>query len=84
MSASSKYNFAGITYPRLRKAHGIQWPCPTEDHPGTVRRYVGGDDPMVTPGKKVEFYGHHDHKAVVFLRPYVPSPEQAIAGIPLS
>jgi len=24
----------GITYPRLEAA-GIQWPCPTEDHPGT-------------------------------------------------
>jgi nitrate reductase NapA len=83
MSASTKYNFEGITYDRLRKAHGMQWPCPTLDHPGTVRRYVGGDDPMVTPGKKVEFYGHHDHKAIVFLRPYVPSPEQATAEFPL-
>ncbi len=26
--------FAGITYERL-DAGGIQWPCPTEDHPGT-------------------------------------------------
>ncbi|HMW34284.1 MAG TPA: formate dehydrogenase subunit alpha [bacterium] len=24
----------GITYPKLEKG-GIQWPCPTEDHPGT-------------------------------------------------
>ena len=28
--------FAGITYERLsRTAGGIQWPCPSEDHPGT-------------------------------------------------
>jgi formate dehydrogenase alpha subunit len=27
-------SYAGITYPRLAEA-GIQWPCPTEDHPGT-------------------------------------------------
>ncbi len=27
--------YAGITYRRL-EAGGIQWPCPTEDHPGTV------------------------------------------------
>ncbi len=26
--------FAGITYERLEHG-GIQWPCPTEDHPGT-------------------------------------------------
>ena len=26
---------AGMTYPRLEALGGIQWPCPTEDHPGT-------------------------------------------------
>jgi formate dehydrogenase major subunit len=26
---------AGITYARL-DAHGLQWPCPSEDHPGTT------------------------------------------------
>jgi len=26
---------AGITYERLEKEGGIQWPCPTPDHPGT-------------------------------------------------
>jgi formate dehydrogenase alpha subunit len=28
-------SYAGITYARLA-AKGLQWPCPTEDHPGTV------------------------------------------------
>jgi predicted molibdopterin-dependent oxidoreductase YjgC len=27
--------FTGITYDRLDAEGGIQWPCPTEDHPGT-------------------------------------------------
>jgi len=27
-------SYAGITYERLDKG-GLQWPCPTEDHPGT-------------------------------------------------
>jgi formate dehydrogenase major subunit len=26
---------AGITYPRIEK-EGLQWPCPSEDHPGTT------------------------------------------------
>jgi predicted molibdopterin-dependent oxidoreductase YjgC len=26
---------AGMTYPRLEQLGGIQWPCPSEDHPGT-------------------------------------------------
>ncbi len=28
-------SYAGITYKRLEKCHGIQWPCPNEEHPGT-------------------------------------------------
>lgn len=28
-------NFAGITYSRLDREGGIQWPCPDESHPGT-------------------------------------------------
>jgi len=27
--------YRGITYERLKSSGGIQWPCPTEDHPGT-------------------------------------------------
>lgn len=27
--------YAGITYNRLGKSGGIQWPCPSENHPGT-------------------------------------------------
>lgn len=29
-------SYAGITYSRLSKGYGLQWPCPNEDHPGTV------------------------------------------------
>lgn len=32
----------GITYERLEKEGGLQWPCPTEDHPGT--EYLHKDD----------------------------------------
>ncbi len=32
---------AGITHERLRK-RGIQWPCPTKDHPGTEYLYRAG------------------------------------------
>jgi predicted molibdopterin-dependent oxidoreductase YjgC len=28
-------NFRGMTYARLEAEHGIQWPCPSEGHPGT-------------------------------------------------
>jgi formate dehydrogenase major subunit len=26
----------GMSYPRLEAEGGLQWPCPTEDHPGTL------------------------------------------------
>lgn len=81
-SAGSYYNFEGITYQRLRKVPGLQWPCPDEDHPGTVRRFVAGD-PFVSRGADVEFYGHKDKRAVVFLRPYEPSPERVTEDYPL-
>lgn len=69
LSAHSKYNFAGMTRDRLRKEHGIQWPCPTDDHPGTPRRYVQGD-PFVPEGKEHYFYGKPDGRATVFLTPF--------------
>jgi predicted molibdopterin-dependent oxidoreductase YjgC len=32
--------YAGISYERLKRAGGIQWPCPSEDHPGTDTMFV--------------------------------------------
>jgi nitrate reductase NapA len=83
LSAKSLYNFAGMTRDRLRSERGLLWPCPTEDHPGTPRRYVEGSDPFVKPGQGVDFYGNKDGRAVVYLRPYVPSPEKTSAEFPL-
>jgi nitrate reductase NapA len=82
-SATSYYNFAGMTRDRLRQEHGLLWPCPSESHPGTPRRYVEGVDPFVAPGAGMEFYGNPDKKAIIFLRPYVPSPEQPSKEYPL-
>ena len=35
-------SLAGITYARLEN-DGLQWPCPTEDHPGTPVLHRGGN-----------------------------------------
>lgn len=82
MSAASYYNFEGMTRERLKKERGLQWPCPTEDHPGTERRYIKGD-PFVKEGKDVQFYGKPDNKAIIFLRPYIPSNEQLSKDFPV-
>ena len=36
--------FAGISHARIEAEGGLQWPCPTPDHPGT--RYLHGDGPL--------------------------------------
>ncbi len=34
-------SYGGITYERLDEVGGLQWPCPTDDHPGTVYLHDG-------------------------------------------
>ena len=41
-------NWFGVRYPRLEE-HGIQWPCPTLDHPGT--KFLHEDHPSLPNGK---------------------------------
>lgn len=83
ISSHSYYNFAGMTYERLRREHGIQWPCPDENHPGTPRRFVEGSDPFVPKGAGIKFYGQPQGRAVVTLHPYKPSPEVPTPEYPL-
>jgi formate dehydrogenase major subunit len=33
--------FAGASYKKMEEMGGIQWTCPTEDHPGTPYLYTG-------------------------------------------
>lgn len=85
LTRGSTYDFSGMTRDRLRKASGIVWPCPTEDHPGTEFRYVRGSDPIVPADhpNKIQFYGKPDGKAVVFMRPYKGAAEEPDADYPL-
>ncbi len=77
----TEHTLYGITYERLKESEkGLQWPCPTVDHPGTSQRYVRGYDPLMDMPEIVEvpadaqiyFYADkkHEGKANVFLRPY--------------
>ena len=78
------YDFTGMTREQLRKAHGLMWPLPTEGHPGTTRRYVRGNDPLVPEDHphRIQFYGRPDQRAVVWLRPYMPPAEPTDAEYP--
>jgi len=82
----------GLATKRLKASKaGIQWPCPYPNHPGTVKRYVRGLDPMFDHkgflekfGKKIpqdaKIYFYMDEKnegrANIFLRPYKPAAEE--------
>jgi assimilatory nitrate reductase catalytic subunit len=35
-------DYYGITWDRIDREHGVFWPCPSVDHPGTPRLYEGG------------------------------------------
>ena len=49
--------YGGISYDRIEK-QGIQWPCPTKDHPGTTTLY---SDIFARPGGLARFVAL-DHK----------------------
>jgi formate dehydrogenase major subunit len=50
----------GITYARLEEA-GLQWPCPTEDHPGTAVLHTKSfPSAQRAPLKRIEFAASHE------------------------
>lgn len=90
-SRDTAYDFYGMTRERLKKERGIRWPAPTEDHPGTSRRFVKGDDPLLDHGPyadntlkpgEMKFYGAPDHRAVIWLRPAKPPAEPVDSEYP--
>jgi assimilatory nitrate reductase catalytic subunit len=51
-SAGGRADYAGITYDRIRAEHGVFWPCPSLDHPGTPRMFA---DSFATPDGRARF-----------------------------
>jgi len=85
LTKGTAYDFTGMTRERLRQAHGLLWPLPGTEHPGTKRRYVRGEDPLVPADhpQRVKFYGRPDARAVVWLRPQKPPEEVVDAAYPM-
>lgn len=93
-SKDTPYDFMGMTRERLRKERGLRWPCPDEQHPGTARRFVKGDDPTLDripkyadpdlPEGEIKFYAAPDERAIVWLRPMKPPAEEPNEEYPYS
>ncbi len=90
-SRGTAYDFTGMTRERLKKERGIRWPCPNEQHAGTARRFVKGEDPLLDEGPyadeslsegDISFYAQPDKRAVVWLRPAKPPAEPVDAEYP--
>jgi len=90
-SKDTAYDFRGMTRARLKKERGIRWPAPTKDHPGTARRFVKGEDPILDQGPyadnslqpgEVQFYAAPDKRAIVWLRPALGPAEPPDAEYP--
>jgi len=85
VAKGTAYDFSGMTRERLRQAHGLLWPLPTAQHPGTKRRYVRGDDPLVPADhpQRIKFYGRPDGRAVAWMRPHKPPEETTDPAYPM-
>lgn len=46
-------DYSGITYEKIEKQHGVFWPCPSDDHPGTPRMF---EDKFYHPDGKAKFH----------------------------
>ncbi len=83
ISQYSYYDFSGMTMERLLEERGLLWPCPSEDHPGTCRRYVPGEDPLAEGEGRFDFYGRSDGQAVVWLEDQEPPSDERTDDFPL-
>jgi assimilatory nitrate reductase catalytic subunit len=54
-SKGGKADYYGITYEKIDKQNGVFWPCPTEDHPGTLRLF---EEKFAYPDGKARFFGY--------------------------
>ncbi len=90
-SRDTPYDFTGMERARLHKERGLRWPCPEASHPGTARRFVKGEDPLLDSGPfaddtlaagEVSFYARPDKRAVIWLRPALGPAEPTDAEYP--
>jgi assimilatory nitrate reductase catalytic subunit len=68
-SAGGPADYSGIDYARIEAEHGVFWPCPDRDHPGTPRLFL---DRFATADGRARFHAV-DHR---------PAAEEPCADFP--
>lgn len=74
-------DYSGITYDKIERQHGIFWPCPSEDHPGTPRLFEPGSWNPVAQGKGPFYFP--DGRARFNVARYTPPAEEVDQEYPL-
>ncbi len=74
-------DYSGITYEKIEQQYGVFWPCPSEDHPGTVRLFEKGAWNPVANGAG-RFY-FPDGKARFNTATYEPPADDTDADYPI-
>ncbi|MBL8148575.1 MAG: molybdopterin oxidoreductase family protein [Blastocatellia bacterium] len=74
-------DYSGITYDRIEQQNGIFWPCPSEEHTGTVRLFEEGSFNPIAKGNG-RFY-FPDGKARFNLALYKPPAEDVDEEFPI-
>jgi assimilatory nitrate reductase catalytic subunit len=74
-------DYSGITYEKLEQNHGVFWPCPSEDHPGTPRLFEPGSWNPVAKGAGPFYWP--DGKARFNAAEYTPPAEDVDAEYPV-
>ncbi|HSE10321.1 MAG TPA: molybdopterin oxidoreductase family protein [Nocardioidaceae bacterium] len=52
-SAGGPADYGGLDHERIGREHGVFWPCPSADHPGTERMFL---DRFATPDGRARFH----------------------------
>ncbi|MGH9874152.1 MAG: molybdopterin oxidoreductase family protein [Pyrinomonadaceae bacterium] len=74
-------DYSGITYEKIEKQFGVFWPCPGDDHPGTLRLFEAGSSNPVSNGTGPFYFP--DGRARFNLAAYAPPTEDVDEEYPL-
>lgn len=83
LTKGTDMDLTGMPYSRLKKVRGLQWPCPSVDHPGTEKRFVKGD-PLFKGDGRINFYKKPNGRAIIFARPAKGPEEPTDAEYPFA